>query len=125
MHCGIVLTNREIKERLDRQRNTRTFMMREGMRPFPARTTWCLWLASGVGSMYRKLYYPSVVSELLLDMCVNLNFPRLVMPWRSMLDLLIYDWSSSMLCFIPGLWILAIVFVIMQACLHFFIPLIV
>jgi hypothetical protein len=37
-------------------------------------------LASGVVSMYHKLYYPSVVSELLLDMYVNLNFPRLVMP---------------------------------------------
>jgi hypothetical protein len=31
MHCGIVLTNHEIKERLDRQRETRTFMMREGV----------------------------------------------------------------------------------------------
>jgi hypothetical protein len=32
------------------------------------------------------------------------------MPWRSMLDLLIYDRSSSMLCFILGLWILAMSF---------------
>jgi hypothetical protein len=39
MHCGIALTNREIEGRLDRQRDTRTFMMREGVRPFPARTT--------------------------------------------------------------------------------------
>jgi hypothetical protein len=70
MHCGIALTNREIEERLNRQRDTRTFMTREDVRPFPTRTTWCLWLASGVGSMYRKLYYPSIVSELLLDMCV-------------------------------------------------------
>jgi hypothetical protein len=70
MHCGIALTNREIEGCLDRQRDTRTFMMREGVRPFPASTTLCLWLASGVGSMYHKLYYPSVVFELLLDMCV-------------------------------------------------------
>jgi hypothetical protein len=39
MHCGIVLTNRKIEERLDRQRDTRTFMIREGVCPFPARTT--------------------------------------------------------------------------------------
>jgi hypothetical protein len=39
MHCGIALTNREIKERLDRQRDIRTFMTREGVRPFPARST--------------------------------------------------------------------------------------
>jgi hypothetical protein len=37
MHCGIELTNREIEERLDRQRDTRTFMTREGVRPFLAR----------------------------------------------------------------------------------------
>jgi hypothetical protein len=92
MHYGIALTNRGV------------------------------WLASGVVSMYHKLYYPSVVSKLLLDVCVNLNFPRLIMPWRSMLNLLIYDRSSSILCFILGLWILVIVFVIMQACLHFVIP---
>jgi hypothetical protein len=29
----------EIEERLDMQRDTRTFMTREGVRPFPARTT--------------------------------------------------------------------------------------
>jgi hypothetical protein len=39
MHCGIALTNREIEERLDMQHDTRTFMTREGVRPFPARTT--------------------------------------------------------------------------------------
>jgi hypothetical protein len=39
MHCGVALTNREIEERLNRQRDTRTFMTREGMCPFPARTT--------------------------------------------------------------------------------------
>jgi hypothetical protein len=39
MHCGVALTNREIEERLNRQRDTRTFMTREGVRLFPARTT--------------------------------------------------------------------------------------
>jgi hypothetical protein len=39
MYYGIALTNRETEERLDRQRDTRTFMTREGVRPFPARTT--------------------------------------------------------------------------------------
>jgi hypothetical protein len=35
MHCGVALTNREIEERLDRQRNTRKFMTREGMCNIP------------------------------------------------------------------------------------------
>jgi hypothetical protein len=39
MHSGVALTNREIEGRLDRQRDTKTFMTREGVRPFPARTT--------------------------------------------------------------------------------------
>jgi hypothetical protein len=39
MHCGIALTNHEIEERLDRQRDIRMFMTREGVRPFPTRTT--------------------------------------------------------------------------------------
>jgi hypothetical protein len=39
MHCGVALTNREIEGRLYRQRDTRTFMTREGVRPFSARTT--------------------------------------------------------------------------------------
>jgi hypothetical protein len=39
MHCDVALTNREIEGRLDRQRDTRTFMTREGVRLFPTRTT--------------------------------------------------------------------------------------
>jgi hypothetical protein len=39
MHCGVALTNCEIEGCLDRQRDIRTFMTREGMRLFPARTT--------------------------------------------------------------------------------------
>jgi hypothetical protein len=39
MHCGVALTNREIEGCLDRQRDSRMFMTREGVHPFPTRTT--------------------------------------------------------------------------------------
>lgn len=38
-HWGIALTNSEIEERLEMQRDTRTFMTREGVLPFPKRST--------------------------------------------------------------------------------------